>query len=189
MSSATDGRSAVRGDTRQRILDSALHLFAERGYAGTSIRDIAEELGVTKAAVHYHFPSKEQIVAALLEPYLARFRGVIEGLEDGARPAPVDRVLGGVAEILTDAGPLLGVLTTDPSVAAACGDLHTEGAALGERMAMVLVPEGSGRPDLLRAHACLGGFFAGFERAARDGAVPQEDVDVLLAAAEAALGR
>ena len=54
-----------RGDTRQRILDTALRRFAEQGYAGTSIRDLAEELGLTKAAVHYHFAAKEQIVLAL----------------------------------------------------------------------------------------------------------------------------
>jgi len=41
---------------RQRILDIALELFATRGYAGTSMRDIAAELGVTKAAPYYHFP-------------------------------------------------------------------------------------------------------------------------------------
>jgi len=39
------------GDTRQRIIDIALELFATRGYAGTSMRDIAAELGVTKAAL------------------------------------------------------------------------------------------------------------------------------------------
>jgi len=44
------------GDTRQRIIDIALELFATRGYAGTSMRDIAAELGVTKAALYYHFP-------------------------------------------------------------------------------------------------------------------------------------
>jgi hypothetical protein len=48
------GSSAV--DTRARILDAARTLFAERGYAGTSMRDLADALGMTKAALYYHFP-------------------------------------------------------------------------------------------------------------------------------------
>jgi AcrR family transcriptional regulator len=52
-------------DTRQRILDVALDLFTEQGYDGTSLRQIAEQLGVTKAALYYHFESKEDILRAL----------------------------------------------------------------------------------------------------------------------------
>jgi AcrR family transcriptional regulator len=52
-------------DTRQRILDVALDLFTEQGYDGTSLREIAEQLGVTKAALYYHFESKEDILMAL----------------------------------------------------------------------------------------------------------------------------
>lgn len=55
-------------DTRTRIIEVATRRFAERGYDATSLREIAEELGITKAAVYYHFPSKEDILAAVLEP-------------------------------------------------------------------------------------------------------------------------
>ena len=51
-----------RSDTRQRILDVALDLFTEQGYDGTSLREIAEQLGITKAAIYYHFESKEDIL-------------------------------------------------------------------------------------------------------------------------------
>jgi AcrR family transcriptional regulator len=54
-----------RSSTRQRILDVALQLFVEQGYDGTSLREIAEKLGVTKAALYYHFESKEDILLAL----------------------------------------------------------------------------------------------------------------------------
>jgi AcrR family transcriptional regulator len=55
-----------RGEaTRERILDVALDLFNQRGYEGTSLREIAERLGVTKAALYYHFKSKEEILLAL----------------------------------------------------------------------------------------------------------------------------
>jgi AcrR family transcriptional regulator len=48
-----------------RILDVALDLFIENGYDGTSLREVAEKLGVTKAALYYHFASKEDILMAL----------------------------------------------------------------------------------------------------------------------------
>ena len=55
----------MTSDTRQRILDVAAELFAEQGYDGTSLREIAERIGVTKAALYYHFQSKDQILQAL----------------------------------------------------------------------------------------------------------------------------
>ncbi len=57
--------SGQRGDTREKIRAVALELFAEQGYEKTSLREIAERLGVTKAALYYHFKSKEDIVASL----------------------------------------------------------------------------------------------------------------------------
>ena len=51
--------------TRERILDVALDLFIEKGFDGTSLREIAEQLGFTKAALYYHFASKDDILMAL----------------------------------------------------------------------------------------------------------------------------
>ncbi|MCK7627356.1 TetR/AcrR family transcriptional regulator [Streptomyces sp. RS10V-4] len=56
-----------RGNTRQRIQDVALELFSEHGYEKTSLREIAEKLEVTKAALYYHFKTKEDIVISLFE--------------------------------------------------------------------------------------------------------------------------
>ncbi len=64
-SSQVDAKTAQSNDTKQRILDVALDLFTEQGYDGTSLRQIAEQLGVTKAALYYHFESKEDILMAL----------------------------------------------------------------------------------------------------------------------------
>ena len=54
-----------RGSTRERILDIALELFNEQGYDKTSLREIAERLGHTKAALYYHFERKEDILLEL----------------------------------------------------------------------------------------------------------------------------
>lgn len=56
-------------DTRQRILDVAGAMFVDRGYDATSLREIAAELGFTKAALYYHFKSKEDILRELLVPF------------------------------------------------------------------------------------------------------------------------
>jgi AcrR family transcriptional regulator len=56
---------AAGKSTRERILDVALDLFTEKGYDKTSLREIAEQLGFTKAALYYHFASKEDILMAL----------------------------------------------------------------------------------------------------------------------------
>ncbi|MER6996497.1 helix-turn-helix domain-containing protein [Streptomyces sp. NPDC000410] len=57
----------ARGNTRQRIQDVALELFAEQGYEKTSLREIAERLDVTKAALYYHFKTKEDILVSLFQ--------------------------------------------------------------------------------------------------------------------------
>ncbi|GGK83820.1 hypothetical protein Sme01_17920 [Sphaerisporangium melleum] len=56
------------GDTRARILAAAQQLFAERGYAATSLADIAARVGLTKTAVAYHFHPKDRLAAELIAP-------------------------------------------------------------------------------------------------------------------------
>ena len=84
-------------DTRQRILDAATELFIERGYEATSLREIAERVGVTKAALYYHFPGKEDLLRALLEPLeefqqqlLARMEGPLD--REGWAAATTDSI-------------------------------------------------------------------------------------------------
>ncbi len=72
-------------DTRERILDVALELFTEEGYDRASLREIAERLGVTKAALYYHFPSKADILFALH----LRIHALIDEPLQQLRAAPV----------------------------------------------------------------------------------------------------
>src|SRR5712672_1056502 len=71
------GGRRPRGDTRQRIQSVALELFAEQGYEKTSLREIAERLEVTKAALYYHFKSKEDIVRSFTEDYVTELDSLI----------------------------------------------------------------------------------------------------------------
>ncbi|MFF7882165.1 TetR/AcrR family transcriptional regulator [Streptomyces sp. NPDC020794] len=71
-------------DTRRHIQQTALELFTEQGYERTSLREIAERLGVTKAALYYHFKAKEDILTPLFEEWIGPVNEVIEW----ARTAP-----------------------------------------------------------------------------------------------------
>lgn len=81
---ATDtGNARPRVDNRQKqIIDIACRLFARRGYEGTSLRDIAEEAKITKAALYYHFPNKEalyhRIVLDSLRALIDSVRGAVD---------------------------------------------------------------------------------------------------------------
>ena len=66
-----------RTDTREQIRKLALELFAERGYDGTSLREIADHLGITKAAVYYHFKTKEEILASLVNDFFTEIDELI----------------------------------------------------------------------------------------------------------------
>ncbi len=57
----------MAGDTKERILETALALFAQSGYLGTSMSDIAKELGITKGALYKHYVGKQEILDSIVE--------------------------------------------------------------------------------------------------------------------------
>lgn len=96
-----------RGDTRQRIQDVALDLFAEQGYEKTSLREIAEHLDVTKAALYYHFKTKEDILVSLFENLDRPIEELLAWGEQQPRTlATKKEVLSRYSSALTEAAPL-----------------------------------------------------------------------------------
>lgn len=71
-------------DTRTQLLDAAEHSMRKRGYHAVSFRDLAAELGIKSASVHYHFRAKEDLGVALVQRYAEH---VMAALEDKARGA------------------------------------------------------------------------------------------------------
>jgi TetR/AcrR family transcriptional repressor of nem operon len=75
-------------DTAERALDAAERLVQVRGFNGVSYADIAAELGVTKAALHYHFASKAELGEALIDRYTQRFESALAAIDEGSGDAP-----------------------------------------------------------------------------------------------------
>jgi AcrR family transcriptional regulator len=69
------------GDTKAEIRTVALELFTERGYDATSLREIAEQLSITKAALYYHFRSKEDIILSLVDGYVETLDTLIDWIK------------------------------------------------------------------------------------------------------------
>ncbi len=94
-----DSRSPLSPSTRARIVAAAERLFAERGFAGTTMRDLTRAAGTNLAAVNYHFGSKEGLLEAVFSTYLVpisqeRLRLLDEAERAaGGRPLPLRTLL------------------------------------------------------------------------------------------------
>ena len=88
--------------TSTQILDVAERLAQTRGFNGFSYADIAAELGITKASLHYHFPSKAELGRALIDRYSTTFGAALAGLEQSgaAAPAQLERYVAIYGDVL-----------------------------------------------------------------------------------------
>jgi AcrR family transcriptional regulator len=138
----TPARRDSGDETRGRILAEALGLIAEQGFSDTSTREIAERLGFTKAALYYHFRSKEDLLAALVRPAVDDMAALVEAAAPGAGAAARRKVVEGYVALVAAHAELSRVLMEDPSVR------HLAGPAflpVYERLGVVL--SGSEAPD------------------------------------------
>lgn len=79
---ATTTAPKQRSDTAEQILDLAETLIQTRGYSAFSYQDIADSLGIRKASIHYHFPSKTELGIAVVDRYIARFGAGLTAIAD-----------------------------------------------------------------------------------------------------------
>ena len=71
-----------RSETAEQILDLAEMLIQTRGYSAFSYQDIADSLGIRKASIHYHFPSKADLGIAVVDRYVARFGAALVAIAE-----------------------------------------------------------------------------------------------------------
>ncbi|MFG2063570.1 TetR family transcriptional regulator [Micromonospora sp. NPDC048871] len=136
--------------TPERILRAAFELFTAHGYQRTSLRQIAERLGLTKAAILYHFPSKGHLLAALAEPMVAD----LEKLVDTAGSLPTEQARwtlleGWVDTMLKHRGPL-GMLLHDLALVDR-GSTYHRLVGIAMRANQILAGPDSSRRDRVRA--------------------------------------
>jgi AcrR family transcriptional regulator len=172
-------------NTRERILDTALDLFIEQGYEKTSLRELAERVGVTKAALYYYFPSKEQLLRTLVEPVFAAQERAMDLLK-GSRPdrEAWSKGLTAVIEWLLPQRRLFELLeNNENALHALAPDADTSNAhvAMHERLDAILSDKATPLAERLRIAGAIGVFvgvlgFAG--KAFRD--TPPDELRALL---------
>lgn len=108
-------RAAQAEQTRQQILDTAQRLFSELGYSATSLQMIADELGLTKAAVYYHFRAKNDILHAALQPGIDRLSALLdEAAAMRGRRARTEHLVHGFVDFLVANRQNMVMASTDP---------------------------------------------------------------------------
>ncbi len=118
-------------DTKDKILDSAERLIAEQGYAATSLRHIIADAGVNLAAIHYHFGSKEELLAEVIirkaEPVNQARNALLDRFEAEAAPNPpsLERVLQAFFE------PMAEFASCSPQFVKLMGRMYAEGLMPG----------------------------------------------------------
>jgi AcrR family transcriptional regulator len=181
---------ASAADTRSAIRDVALELFAMHGFVNTSLREIAERLGMTKAALYYHYPSKQALLLAIIEPLIAEWKSVTDktaGLEHTT--SNVHLVLDDCLDVMLRHRSIAGLFARDaPAIFEAIGRMYEELLDIHTRLHTWLAGPSPTNAELVRAMAATEvlGTALGWSPALRDTS-DAEMRAVLLDAASAVL--
>jgi AcrR family transcriptional regulator len=109
-------RTVQAEQTRQQILETAQRLFAELGYDATSLQMIADEMGLTKAAVYYHFRAKSDILHATMQPGIRRIESLLdEAAVIRGRRARTEHLVNGFVDFLVQHRHYAVMAATDPA--------------------------------------------------------------------------
>jgi AcrR family transcriptional regulator len=112
-----DAGSVVPSAAQARIITAALGLFARHGVGGTSLQMIADEIGVTKAAVYHQYKTKDEIVLVAAEAELARLEAVIDAAEtEPSRKLARDALITGIVDLAVDRRRTTSTILSDPVI-------------------------------------------------------------------------
>jgi AcrR family transcriptional regulator len=146
-------------DTRSRLRQLALKLFAEQGYEKTSLREIAEQLGVTKAALYYYFKSKEDIVRSLVEDYVADMDALIAwGKTQPRTPETRAEIVRRYLRIVVNGAEVFRMLHQNQAAVSGLANAKERGELFKERIDAIvdlLTEPGASLSAQIRAASCL----------------------------------
>jgi AcrR family transcriptional regulator len=112
-----DAGSVAPSAAQARIIAAALDLFARHGVGGTSLQMIADEIGVTKAAVYHQYKTKDEIVLAAAEAELARLAAVIDAAEaEPSRTRARGALIAGIVDLAVDRRRTTSTILSDPVI-------------------------------------------------------------------------
>jgi AcrR family transcriptional regulator len=182
----SDRHTGDPADTKSRALAIALDLFSRNGYDATSMREISEQLGVTKAALYYHFAGKEDLVRGILEEFMGSVDAVVTWATSSEKPSP-EAVLRRWAELMrVDGMRLMRFMQANQRIVR---DLQPEGhGTFPERLVPLFDALSEGDKSLgaqVRARAAL---FALQGTAAFSGSLDATDAEVFDEALIVAVG-
>jgi AcrR family transcriptional regulator len=136
-----DQRSAPYSAAQMRTAGVALDLFGQHGVSGTSLQMIADDLGVTKAAVYHQFHTKEAIVVAAVDLELAKLEPALEAAEaQRGDPAALATLLGQVIDLAIGRRRLVSPLLHDPVIVRLLSE-HERYQLLMNRLFAALLPD------------------------------------------------
>jgi AcrR family transcriptional regulator len=159
---------ARSADTRERIQQAALDLFSAKGLQHTSLKDIADRLGMTKPALYYHFSSRDDLVSSLAKPLIDDFDAYVGAMEADP-PTGRRELLGSFFDLTYRHRGLLLLAIRDLSV---LQEMHLTDHVAGwrRRIIALLIGESPSLADQVRGMVAIGGL--------SDCAVAFEGVDV-----------
>ena len=173
-------------DTRARILAEAVDLFAEHGFSATTTRELAERMGFTKAALYYHFHTKDDLLIALVEPITAQIAGLTTAPRRAGDAGRRD-LLAGYARLVDTHRRVIRVVSQDPTISRNPRVMSLAQTAYAHLTDALRMPDADPTTALTRVRAALGAIHAALLRAK-----PEDDPALVhaatLAAAGAALG-
>jgi AcrR family transcriptional regulator len=147
-------RSAPPSAPQARVIAAALHLFARHGVGGTSLQMIADEIGVTKAAVYYQYNTKDEIIRAVADAELSRLEAALDAAESEPSPDRArDAVIAGIVDLAVERRHEVSTLLNDPII----GRLYARNKRLLQDMARLdrLLTGANAGPDSQVATAML----------------------------------
>ena len=103
------------GGTKVLILETAQRLFEVQGYDATSLRQIAEAVGMTKAAVYYHYPAKEHLLLELTRPLLDAMSDMVARLRADGENGDSRAALESYLDLFIDHLPVVHLMASEPA--------------------------------------------------------------------------
>ena len=149
-----------QGDTRARIQAVALELFRTQGAEKTSLREIAEQLHVSKAALYYYFRTKDELIASLATPFLEGFATLLDQAEASDETDIARALVEGYLDLLFEQRGLVRWLREDYGASAhpAIGPVMSD---LGQRLRQLMGGAEMSFDEQVRVTAALGALGTG----------------------------